>query len=458
MDMFTWQRTDGREVVAPKQRLPWPGTIGIGLQHVVAMFGATFLVPVLTGFPPATTLLFSGTGTILFLLITRNQLPSYLGSSFAVIAPVTAAAGSHGHAGALGGIVMVGIMFMIVGAVVHFVGIGWIEKLMPPICTGAIVALVGFNLAPTAKANFEKDPVTAFVVLLLMLLSLVLFRGLLGRLAVFTAVVAGYLIALARGEVDTSAIAGAGWFGLPHFTSPSFHFSLLPMFIPVVLVLVVENIGHVRSISAMTGTNNNRHMGRALFADGLATTIAGSGGGTATTTYAENIGVMAATKVYSTAAYWIAGLAAVLLGLCPKVGAAVASIPPGVLGGATVALYGLVGILGIHIWVINRVDFSQPINQFTAAIALVVGIADFTWTIGDLSFGGIALGAIAAVVVYHAMRVIGGWRRTVTPQPDPTAVDLEIEVPRTDESARSTTDFEPAEGSVHRQRTGSVDR
>ncbi|MGV9799775.1 uracil-xanthine permease family protein [Mycobacterium sp. NPDC003449] len=416
MSILRWQPTDGRDVVAPHQRLSWPGTIGIGLQHVVAMFGATFLVPVLTGFPPSTTLLFSGSGTILFLLVTRNQLPSYLGSSFAVIAPVTAASASDGPAGALGGIIAVGVMVMVIGAIVHFAGIGWIEKLMPPVCTGAIVALVGFNLAPTAKANFEKAPVTAFIVLVLMVLSLVVFRGLLGRLAVFTSVVVGYVIAMARGEVDTSAIGSASWIGLPDFTSPTFHVSVLPMFVPVVLVLVVENIGHVKSINAMTGTDNNHLIGRALFADGLATTVAGSGGGSATTTYAENIGVMAATKVYSTAAYWVAGLAAVVLGLCPKVGAAIASIPPGVLGGATVALYGLVGILGVHIWVINRVDFSQPINQFTAAIALVIGIADFTWAIGGLSFGGIALGAIAAVAVYHAMRVVGTWRNTVKPQ------------------------------------------
>lgn len=423
MSMFRWRPTDGSGVVAPHQRLSWPGTIGIGLQHVVAMFGATFLVPVLTGFPPATTLLFSGIGTILFLVITRNRLPSYLGSSFAIIAPVTAASASDGPAGALGGIITVGVLVMIVGAVVHVAGIGWIERLMPPVSTGAIVALVGFNLAPTAKTNFEQAPVTAFIVLTLMVLSLVLFRGLLGRLAVFTAVVVGYVVALLRGEVDTSAIGDAAWIGLPEFTAPSFHLSVLPMFIPVVLVLVVENIGHVKSISAMTGIDNDKYMGRALFADGLATTVAGSGGGSATTTYAENIGVMAATKVYSTAAYWVAGVAALLLGLCPKVGAAIASIPPGVLGGATVVLYGLVGILGVHIWVLNKVDFSQPINQITAAVPLVIGIADFTWDIGTLSFGGIALGAIAAVVVYHVMRAIGTWRQTVEPvdrsEPDP---------------------------------------
>lgn len=413
MSIFDWQVKSGDAVVAPHERLSWPRTTGIGLQHVVAMFGATFLVPVLTGFPPATTLLFSGIGTILFLIITQNRLPSYLGSSFAIIAPTIAAASSHGPSGALGGIVVVGLLLVIIGAVVHFCGIGWIEALMPPVVTGAIVALVGFNLAPAAKANFEEDAITAALVLVLLLLSLVVFRGLLGRLAIFTSVLIGYFFALARGKVDTAAIAEASWFGLPEFTTPTFHLSVLPMFIPVVMVLVVENIGHIKSINTMTGINNDRRMGRALAADGLATVLAGSGGGSATTTYAENIGVMAATKVYSTAAYWVAGFAAILLGLSPKVGAVIASIPAGVLGGVTVALYGLVGILGVHIWVTNKVDFSKPINQFTAAVALVIGIADFTWRLGDLAFGGIALGAIAAVVVYHVMRVIGERRGTV---------------------------------------------
>ncbi|PYE19404.1 uracil-xanthine permease [Williamsia limnetica] len=433
MSIFDWQVKTGDAVVAPHERLSWPKTVGIGLQHVVAMFGATFLVPVLTGFPPATTLLFSGIGTILFLIITRNRLPSYLGSSFAIIAPAIAASTAHGPGGALGGIVVVGALLMIIGVVVNFSGIGWIEAMMPPVVTGSIVALVGFNLAPTAKTNFEQGAVTAFIVLVLLVLSLVLFRGLLGRLAIFLSVVIGYFIALARGEVDTDPISAASWVGLPDFATPTFHLSVLPMFIPVVLVLVVENIGHVKSINTMTGINNDHRIGKALAADGLATVIAGSGGGSATTTYAENIGVMAATKVYSTAAYWVAGAAAILLGLSPKVGAVIASIPPGVLGGVTIALYGLVGILGVHIWVTNKVDFSKPINQFTAAIALVIGIADFSWKIGDLSFGGIALGAISAVIIYHVMRLIGTWRGTVVVDQrvqadpiDPTDPDREL--------------------------------
>ncbi|MEU1546233.1 solute carrier family 23 protein [Nocardia sp. NPDC005745] len=413
--MFRWTEVGTGGVIAPGERLTWPRTIGIGLQHVVAMFGATFLVPVLTGFPPSATLLFSGVGTLLFLVITRNRLPSYLGSSFAIIAPVLAATASDGMGAALGGIVVVGALLIVIGVVVHFAGTHWIEALMPPVVTGTIVALIGLNLAPTAETNFEKDAITATVVLILLISCLVLFRGLLGRLAIVASVVLGYLLALARGEVDTAAIRSAAWVGLPDFHAPGFHLSVIPMFLPVVLVLVVENIGHVKSITTMTGIDYDRRMGRALAADGLATVLAGSGGGSATTTYAENIGVMAATKVYSTAAYWVAGAAAIALSLSPKVGAVIAAIPAGVLGGVTTALYGLVGILGVHIWVSNRVDFGTPINQFTAAIPLVIGIADFTWKVGDLDFGGIALGALAALVIHHAMRLIGRWRGTVEP-------------------------------------------
>ena len=207
--------------------------------------------------------------------------------------------------------------------------------------------------------------------------------------------------------MDTSAIAAASWIGLPEFQTPSFTLAVLPLFLPAVIALVAENIGHVKSVGQMTGTDTDPLIGRALAADGVATTLAGFGGGSATTTYAENIGVMAATRVYSTAAYWIAAVVAIVLALCPKVGAAISAIPPGVLGGATIVLYGLVGVLGVRIWLTNHVDFSQPINQMTAAIPLIIGIADFTWQAGDLTFTGIALGSIAALLIYHGMKLLG---------------------------------------------------
>jgi uracil-xanthine permease len=409
---LTWKlHGDGRtitegEIVRPDERLAWPATVGLGLQHVVAMFGATFLVPLLTGFPPTTTLFFSGVGTLVFLLVTRNRLPSYLGSSFAFIAPITAATASDGPGGALFGIVAVGLLLALVGAVVTFSGTGWIDVLMPPVVAGAIVALIGLNLAPVAKSNFVKAPWVALITLVAVILWTVAFRGLVARLSIFCGVVIGYLAAVLAGQVDFGPVGDAAWVGLPDLSSPTLAWSVLPAFLPVVLVLVAENVGHVRSVAHLADPALNEQTGRALFADGLATTIAGLGGGSGTTTYGENIGVMAATKVYSTAAYWVAGTFAILLGFLPKVGAVVNTIPPGVLGGVTTALYGLIGVIGVKIWIDNHVDFSRPTNQFTAATALVVGVADFTFTSGELSFNGIALGTIAAVVVFHVMSAV----------------------------------------------------
>ncbi|GAA0319031.1 solute carrier family 23 protein [Kineococcus aurantiacus] len=412
---------DGRavspgEVVAPDERLAWPRTVGIGLQHVVAMFGSTVLVPALTGFPVATTLFFSAVGTALFLLITRNRLPSYLGSSFAFIAPILgSSAGS-----ATGGILVTGLLLAVVGVVVHVAGARWIDVVMPPVVTGTIVALIGLNLAPAAwgtteDSGFRADPVTAVITLLAIAVTSVFFRGLLGRLAILVGVVVGYVVAAVRGLVSFDAVESASWVGLPTFSAPHVRLGDLALFLPVVFVLVAENVGHVKSVAAMTGRDMDPLAGRALLADGLATTLAGLGGGSGTTTYAENIGVMAATKVYSTAAYWVAAAAALALSFSPKFGALVGSIPAGVLGGATTLLYGMIGVLGARIWVQNKVDFSDPVNLTTAAVALVVGIANYTFTTsGGLTFAGIALGTVAAIGLYHLMRLVGRARGTVT--------------------------------------------
>lgn len=407
--MFKWKlHGDGKtlgpeDVVAPDERLTWLRTTGIGLQHIVAMFGATFLVPLLTGFSPATTLFFSAIATMLFLLITANKVPSYLGSSFAFIAPIIAAK-STSMGVAVFGILASGVLLALVGLMVIRVGTRWINVLMPPVVTGTIVALIGFNLAPTAYTNFMVSPITATVTLISVVLISALFKGMIGRLSILIGVVIGYICAVIRQEVDFTSVNEAAWFGLPQFTTPELDFSILPMFLPVVLVLIAENIGHIKSVSVMTGKDLDASIGKALFSDGLGTTLAGLGGGSGTTTYAENIGVMAATKVYSTAAYWVAGVGALVLSLSPKFGEAVASVPEGVLGGVTVLLYGMIGMLGVRIWVENRVDFSQSINITTAAIPLVIGIADFTFKFGDSTLTGIAIGTLAALIIYHLIR------------------------------------------------------
>ena len=413
-NIFQWQlHGDGKtlapgEVVEPDERLTWVRTAGIGAQHVIAMFGATFLVPILTGFDPSTTLFFTAMSTALFLLINRNVLPSYLGSSFGFIAPITAVSTANkGIAVASFGIMVTGILLALVGVLVHYAGSKWIDIIMPPVVNGAIVAIIGFNLAPSVWTNFQAAPDTALVTLLAVLLVAVLFKGLLGRLNILVGVIIGYVYACIRGQVHFSAIGDAAWIGFPKFHLPQADFSILPMFIPVVLVLVAENVGHVKSVAQMTGRDYDNQIGTALMADGLGTTLAGFGGGSGTTTYGENIGVMAATKVYSTAAYWCAAAFALILSLCPKFGAVINTIPAGVLGGVTTLLYGMIGMIGIRIWVENKVNFDKPLNIMVAAITMIIAIGQFAFTVGGISFNGIAIGTIVILVAYHGLKAIG---------------------------------------------------
>ncbi|MCV9995737.1 nitrate reductase [Paeniglutamicibacter sp. ZC-3] len=406
-------------VVAPNERLHWPQTISIGVQHVMAMFGSTVLVPAITGFPATTTLFFSGVGTLLFLLITAGRVPSYLGSSFAFIAPVSAAMAGHGMAGALGGIVVSGAALFVVGLIVQKSGTGWIHALMPPVVMGTIVALIGLNLASATLKPMQEFPLTTFATVLAIVVSAVLFRGLLGRLSILLGLVIGYLVALAQGQVDFQPIADAPVIGLPVFTAPTFHLDTLLVFLPVVFVLIAENIGHVKTVGLMTGRDLDAVNGRALMADGAATLLAGFGGGSGTTTYAENIGVMASSRVYSTAAYWIAGIVAILVAFFPKFGAVINTIPAGVSGGAGIVLYGMIGIIGARLWVQNKVDFSNPINLMTAGTGLIIAIAVTSeLAFGEVKLGGIALGTIATLVIFHLMRTIARARGT-----EPTDVE-----------------------------------
>ncbi|HLR48749.1 MAG TPA: solute carrier family 23 protein [Corynebacterium sp.] len=393
-------------VVAPEERLNWPRTIGIGMQHVIAMFGATLLVPTLTGFPVNTTLLFSGVGTILFLLITRNRLPSYLGSSFAFIAPL-AASEQYGIGAQAGSILVTGVTLMLIGFIVKMAGRKVVDAVMPPAVTGAIVALIGLNLAPTAASNFQTQPMVAAVTLLAIVLCTIAGRGMISRLGILIGVIVGWVFAALTGNLSDGAaetIADAAWVGLPDFHAPEFNFSAIAVALPVLVVLIAENVGHVKAVSEMTKRDLDDLAGDALVADGLATTLAGGMGGSATTTYAENIGVMAATRVYSTAAYWVAAATAIALAFIPKFGALIFTIPTGVLGGATLVLYGLIGMLGIRIWMDNRVNFNNPVNLTCAAIALVAGIGNLTLTVFGITLEGIAWGSVGIIIAYPTLK------------------------------------------------------
>jgi NCS2 family nucleobase:cation symporter-2 len=423
MSLLSWKlhgngKTIGHgEVVSTDERLSWPRTIGVGLQHIAAMFGATFLVPVITGFPATTTLLFSGIGTIIFLIITGNKVPSYLGSSFAFLGPIAAAMGAQKNmAAALGGIVFTGVVLALIGLIVKSAGIGWVNWLLPPVVTGTIVMVVGLNLAGAAKNNFQGiiggevvQPNAArlgFITLVAIGLITAFSKGFLGRISIFLGFLVGYIVAAITGDVNTDGIAAAKWVAAPTFTTPTFAISTMILFLPVVLVLIAENVGHVKAVSAMTGKSLDDQMGNALVGDGVATTLAGFGGGSGTTTYAENIGVMAATRVYSTAAYWIAGVGAIVLGFSPKFGALLAATPLGVLGGVSTALFGMIGVLGARIWIEGRADFSNPINLLIVASSLIIGIADYTWTKGDYTFTGIVNATLVAVIGYRVLHSI----------------------------------------------------
>ena len=394
------------DVVKPSERLAWPLTIGVGIQHIAAMFGATFLVPIITGFPPSTTLFFSGVGTLIFLTLTKNKVPSYLGSSFAFLAPIAAAMTNGGMAVALGGVVATGVILAVVGLVVNAVGIGWINWLLPPIVTGSIVMIIGLNLAGAANNNFKQAPVAAIITLAAVAIIGAVSKGFLGRISIFGGIVVGYAYAAFIGDINFDGVKAAKWVALPTFTTPTFDTNAILLFLPVVLVLIAENVGHVKAVSAMTGKDLDGQMGNALFADGVATTLAGVGGGSGTTTYAENIGVMAATRIYSTAAYWVAGVGAILLSLSPKFGAVLSATPAGVLGGVGVALYGMIGVLGAKIWIENKVNFGNSTNLLIAATTVIIGIADMTWKRGDYSFGGIINGTLVAVFGYQVLRAL----------------------------------------------------
>ncbi|MCE5292642.1 MAG: nitrate reductase [Nocardiaceae bacterium] len=409
---------DGKSIptgsfVAPDQRLSWPRTVGIGMQHVIAMFGATLLVPTITHFPVTTTLFFSGVGTALFLLLTHGRVPSYLGSSFAFIAPLTASSAA-GPAAQLGAVAAVGVVLAAIGFAVRAAGPRILDSTMPPIVTGAIVALIGLNLAPAATGSFEKQPLIAAITLAAILLVTVLSRGLLGRLSILVGSVVGWVFAAVTGGLSDdrlSALHRADWIGLPEFHAPAFHLSTILLALPVVVVLLAENVGHVKAVAAITAESLDDLAGTALVADGIATTLAGCGGGSGTTTYAENIGVMAATKVYSTAAYWVAAATAIALSFSPKFGALVFTIPDGVIGGATLLLYGLIGLLGVRIWMDGRVDFSDPVNLTVAAAAIVAGIGNLTLTVGSVELGGIAWGSVGILLGYPIARFLASKSR-----------------------------------------------
>lgn len=441
MSMFKWDVVDPApgQAVAPHQRLSWGKTTGLGAQHVVAMFGATFIFPVLMGLNANLAIMMSGIATICFLLIVKGKVPSYLGTSASFVGAAAAIYGQNGGpADVTGAILVAGVVLAIVGIVIHVFGAGVVNAVLPPVVTGAVVMLIGFNLAPVATGTYmPADPWVAIITMTAVILMAVGLRGFLGRIAIFLGLVFGYVLSwlfdvigvggVEGDRVNWDAVKDAGWFGFPDKTAdglvgnafdngtldqvgwhlPSFSLTFALLALPAVIALVAENVGHVKAVSEMTGEDLDPYMGRAVAADGVGTTLASFVGGAPTTTYAENIGVMAATRVYSTAAYYVAAIVAILLGLIPKFGAIVNATPAAVLGGITLVLYGMIGLLGAKIWKENGVDFGRPVNlvPIAAGIILAIGNASLEIT-DDFILSGIALGTLVTVIGYHLARMV----------------------------------------------------
>jgi len=399
------------------------------------------LAPILMGFNPNIAILMSGIGTLLFFFITGGRVPSYLGSSFAFIGVVIAASGYSGSGPnanlgvALGGIIVCGAIYALIGVLVALtnerhtksapvkglegleveeveqdVAVHWIERLMPPVVTGAVVAVIGLNLASVPIKNMAPtgfDTWMQAVTFLSVGLIAVYARGMVQRLLILMGLIVASLVyaVLTNGmglgkPIDLGALAAAPWFGLPTFSKPVFEVNAILLIAPVAIILVAENLGHLKAVGAMTGRDLNPLLGRAFIGDGVATMVSGAAGGTGVTTYAENIGVMAATKIYSTAMFVVAALIALVLGFSPKFGALVQAIPLPVMGGVSIVVFGLIAVAGAKIWVDNKVDFSQNKNLIVAAITLILGTGDFTLKFGQFALGGIGTATFGAILLY----------------------------------------------------------
>lgn len=420
---FTGWKLKTGGIIAPEERLPWGESILVGLQHVLAMFGSTVLGPILMGFNPNTAIFFSGIGTLIFFLIVGGRVPSYLGSSFSFIAVVAVATAYSGHglnphiSLALGGIIATGVVYAIIALIVIFAGYKWIEYLMPPVVTGAVVATIGLNLATVAIGDSngsQFDTWMAVITVLAVAIIAIYAPGPLRRLPILLGGIVGYLIylLLANGfglgkAINFTSIAQAPWIGLPAFTGPTFNAHAMVLIAPVAIILVAENLGHVKAVAAMTNRNLDKYLGRAFLGDSLATIVSGFGGGTGVTTYAENIGVMAVTRIYSTLIFIIAAVVAILLGFCPKFGALIQTLPSGVLGGLAIVLFGLIAATGGRIWIQNKVDFSKSRNLITAAVALILGAGNFTLNIGGFALSGIGTATFGAIIIYQILRGFG---------------------------------------------------
>jgi len=413
-----------RRIIGIHEKLPVLESIPLSFQHLTAMFGATILVPILLGVDPAIALLMNGIGTLIYTVFTKGGIPAYLGSSFAFIAPTLLIVGTYGgFPHAQSGFIFFGLFFVAISFVVKYWGIKWIDIVMPPAVMGAVVAIIGLELAPTAAqqaglaASSSAQPfvmnadtvIVSMFTLIIGIAGSVLFRGFLAVIPILFAVVAGYLLALGMGMVDTAAIANAAWFALPKFQTPVFDLNAILIIAPACIVVLAEHISHLIVTGKITESDliQNPGLHRSLLGDGVSNILSGFAGSPPNTTYGENIGVMAITRVYSVWVIRGAALLAIAFSLIGKVSAAISTIPGPVMGGITMLLYGVIAVQGFRMFVEQKVDFSKNSNMVLGAVVFVVGVSGASISIGTVQLKGMAFAAVVGVIlslIFWALR------------------------------------------------------
>jgi uracil permease len=404
-----------KRIIQVEERPPLLESIPLSFQHLFAMFGASVLVPMLFGIEPSTVLLLNGIGTLLYMFITKGKIPAFLGSSFAYLSPTFAILASQGYSAALGGFVVSGCVFIIVALIVKYAGVKWINVVFPPAAMGAIVAIIGLELAPVAakmaglvldtnNPDLYMNPkvlLVSIITLAIVIIGSVIFKGFLGIIPILIGIIGGYIVALSVGLVNFESIGKAGFFEIPTFYKPVFSTAAIITILPATLVVVAEHISHLIVTSNIVGRDLTKDPGlhRSLMGDGLSTTISGLCGSVPTTTYGENIGVMAITKVYSV---WVIGGAAIIsivISFFGKLSAAIQTIPQPVMGGVSLLLFGIIAASGLRMLVESKVDYSKPKNLVLTSVVLIIGLSGAHVQIGTVQLTGMTLATILSIVV-----------------------------------------------------------
>ena len=405
-----------RKVIQVEERPPLLLNIPLSIQHLFAMFGATVLVPFLFNVNPTTCLFMNGIGTLLYLFLTKGKIPSYLGSSFAFISPVMVILSTSSYSDAQSGFIVFGLIFILFSLIIKYTGTGWIDIIFPPACMGAIIAVIGLELAPTAAGmagltgdviDFRNIAVSMFT-LAVTIIGSVAFKGFMAIIPILFGVICGYIFSFFMGLVDLAPVAAAPWFQMPQFYQPTFNLNAILIIAPAALVVLAEHIGHLVVTGNVVERNLIKDPGlaRSLFADGCSNVLSGFFGATPNTTYGENIGVMAITKVYSV---WVIGGAAVMaicLSFVGKLSELIRSIPVPVMGGVCILLFGVIAASGIRVLVESKVDYSKSANLVMSSVIMIVGLSGAKLTFGTISVQGMVLATLVAILMSLTFKLL----------------------------------------------------